>query len=120
MHSPMSRKAKASKARIRIALAKAKELARREKDLETCLLVEHKVALSAALVEDYAALIAEYPDVVPAPPIPLDQVRAHARELREAQAAVEREEAETEEARRKLGVALHELTRAPERPQKPS
>jgi hypothetical protein len=116
----MSRKAKASKARVRIALAKAKELARREKDLETCLSVEHKVAVSAALMEDCAALMAEYPDVFPNPPTPLDEVRAHAKELREAQAALEREEAESEEATRKLDVALHELTRSPEKPQKPS
>jgi hypothetical protein len=94
----MNRKTEASKARVRIALAKAKELARREKDIETCLSVEHRVALSAALVEDYAALMAEYPDVFPAPSIPLDQVRAHAKELRAAQAAVEREEAESAEA----------------------
>lgn len=71
----ITRKTKASRARLRIALAKAKELARREKDLETCLLVEHR-SHSAAVVEDYAARMAEYPDVFPAPPMRLDQLRA--------------------------------------------
>ncbi len=116
----MTSKAKASKARIRIALAKAKELARRAKELETCLSVEHKVALSAGLADDYAALMAEYPDVFPAPPVTPGQVRGHAEELREAQATVEREEGECAEATRKLDVALNELTRLPAKPQKPS
>ena len=115
----MTSKAKASKARIRIALAKAKELARRAKELETCLSVEHKVALSAGLADDYAALMAEYPDVFPAPVTP-GQVRGHAEELREAQATVEREEGECAEATRKLDVALNEPTRLPAKPQKPS
>jgi hypothetical protein len=116
----MSRKANASNSRIRLALAKAKELARRQKDIDTCLSIELKVALAAGLADDYAALLAEYPDIFPAPPVPVDQVRAHAEELREAQAAVEREAQEGEEARRKLGVARGELTRSPEKPQKPN
>jgi len=116
----MIRNAKASKARIRTALAKAKDITRRQKDLETCLVEAHKVALAAALAEDYATLLSEYPDVFPTPPVQLEQIRAHARELREAQAAVEAEEAESEEARRKLGVARNELTRSPEKIQKPS
>jgi hypothetical protein len=115
-----TQKPKASKARIRVALGKAKELARREKDLETCLSVEHKVALAAALADDYAALMAEYPDVFPAPPVAPGELRAQAEELREAQAAAERAEEASEEATRKLGVALSELTRSPGRPQKPS
>ena len=91
----MIRNAKASKARIRTALAKAKDITRRQKDLETCLVEAHKVALAAALAEDYATLLSEYPDVFPTPPVQLEQIRAHARELREAQAAVEAEEAES-------------------------
>ena len=116
----MSRNAKASKARIRTALAKAKDITRRQKDLETCLLEAHKVALAAALTEDYAALLGEYPDVFPTPPVQLEQIRAHARELREAQAAVDAEEVENEETRRQLGAALNDLTRAPRKPAKPS
>ena len=114
----MSRNAKASKARIRAALAKAKDITRRQKDLETCLVEEHKVALAAALAEDYAALLSEYPDVFPTPPVQLEQIRAHARELREAQAAVDAEEVENEETRRQRGAALNDLTRAPEKPTK--
>ena len=116
----MTRKTKASKTRIRIALAKAKELVRRQKDLDTCLSVEHAVALAAALAEDYAELMAEYPDVFPAPPVAPDDVRAHAEELREAQAEVERLEEESKESAHEFAVALNELTRPPERPQKPN
>jgi hypothetical protein len=109
-----------TKARIKIALAKGKELARRAKDIETCLSVEHKVALAAALADDYAALFEEYPDVFPAPPRSPEQVRAGARGLREAQAAAEEAEAEALEATRKLRAKVNEITRPRAKPQKPS
>jgi|HubBroStandDraft_6_1064221.scaffolds.fasta_scaffold986702_2 hypothetical protein len=116
----MSRDEKAAKARIRIALQKGKELARRAKDLDTCVAVELKVALAAALADDYAALFEEYPDVFPAPPKSPDQVRAGAKELREAQTAAEQAEVESEEATRNLRAQVHELTRPRAKPEKPS
>jgi hypothetical protein len=117
---PMSRKPKADQARIRIALAKGQELARRSKDLETCLSVEHKVALSAALADDYAALLEEYPDVFPAPPKSPEQVRAGASELRKAQAEAEAAAAESEATSRALRAKMSELTRPRHKPDRPS
>jgi hypothetical protein len=110
----MSRTAKPSNARIRTARAKAKDITRRQKDLDTCLSKAHQVALAAALADDYAALLTEYPDVFPTPPIAVEQIRAHAQELREAQAAVEAEE-EAEEAKR-AGSALNYI-RVPQKPE---
>lgn len=116
----MSRTTKAAKARFRTALAKAKDITRRHKDLDTCLSKAHQVALAAALAEDYAALLAEYPDVFPTPPIAVDQMRARAQGLREAQAAVEAEEAEADEAKTKAAVALSYIFRVPQKPEEPS
>jgi hypothetical protein len=111
---------KAAKARVRLAMAKGKELARRAKDIETCRAVEHRVALAAALADDYAALFEEYPDVFPSPPRSPEQVRAGAKGLREAQVAAEEAEAEAREATRKLRAKVNEISRAPKKPEKPS
>jgi hypothetical protein len=116
----MSRDENAAKTRIRIALEKGKELARRAKDLDTCVAVELKVALAAALADDYAALFEEYPDVFPAPPKSPEQVRRGAKQLREAQIAAEQAEVESQEATRQLRAKVNELTRAPKKPEKPS
>ena len=116
----MSHPAKPSKARRRIAIAKARDIARRQKDLDTCLVKEHEVALAAAIAEEYAALLTEYPDVFPNPPVSAEQVRAHAQELREAQAAHEEALAEEEAATRKAAVALNDIFRIPKRPEGPS
>jgi hypothetical protein len=114
----MSHPAQPSKARRRFALAKAKDITRRQQDLDTCLVKEHQVALAAALAEEYAELLTEYPDVFPDPPVSAERMRAHAQELREAQAAHEEALAEEESATRK--AALNDIFRIPKKPEGPS
>jgi hypothetical protein len=116
----MSRQSKGAQGRIRIAHAKGRELGRRMQDLDKCLSPDLHVALAAALAEDYAKLLEEYPDVFPAPPRPPEVMRAEAADLREAQAAAEEAEQESQEAKRKLSAARSELTARPATPEKPS
>jgi hypothetical protein len=116
----MSRQSKAAKDRIRTALAKGRELGRRMEDLDKCLSPDLRAALAAALAEEYAKLLEEYPDVFPAPPRSPEVMRADAADLREAQAAAEEAEQESHEAQRKSRAALNELTARPAKPDKPS
>jgi hypothetical protein len=86
--SPQGRYPNLRRAR-RVAIAKAKDIVRRQRDLDTCLDDDLKTILTIA--QDYAAFFTEYADVFPAPPISAQQMFVEAGELAEAQAAVERE-----------------------------
>jgi hypothetical protein len=77
--------------------------------------------------EQLAALFAEYPDVYPNPPVPVDTLRDHTRALKESNAIARRDEEalaegshKLEEAKRRLDVTLNEIARAPHKPGKPS
>jgi uncharacterized protein (DUF1800 family) len=123
---PKSKKARKaatqpSSERFRVAMAKAKDIVRRQSDLDTCLDDDMKTILTIALAKDYAALFTEYPDVFPAPPISAQKMFAEAGELALAQAAVERERDEAEEAaKQEVDSAIRELTRPPAKPVAPS
>ena len=111
--------------RIRLAKAKGLELARRV-DLMDGLSGDEQTAVALALAEDFAALMTEYPDVYPQPPIPLEELGVHARELREAdevarQAVAAQEEASrrVEEAGRRLDLAAEQIVLAHEKSSEP-
>jgi hypothetical protein len=116
----MSRTKKPSEERLRIALAKGKELARRSLDIDKCLNTEQKVALCVALTSDYAALFEEYPDVFQTPPKSPEELRREAKELAESQEATERDEAEAEEASREARAAMNVMTAPRKKPGPPN
>jgi hypothetical protein len=76
--------------------------------------------------EQLAALFVEYPDVFPDPPVSVEKLRAHARELKTSNAVVRRADTdaadvarELDDANRSLDGALNEIARPP-RNEKPS
>jgi hypothetical protein len=111
--------------RIRLAKAKGLELALRVELMEG-LSGDEQTAAAVALAEDFAALITEFPDVYPQPPIPLEELGGHARELREAdeaarQAVAVQEDASrrVEEARRQFDAAAEQIVHAHEKSEEP-
>jgi hypothetical protein len=121
----VSRKAKRGKEvsdRVRIAKEKGRALALRAERADSMT-----VAGQIALAQEFAALVREYPDVYPEPPVSAEEVERTAQELKEAdevalaaEAEAERAEQAAETARRAYHVAVNEIARGPRKPEKPS
>jgi len=122
-YSPtMSRNAKPSKARIpnRLWRRPRTSLAEAERPRERLVEAHRRSRWAAALAEDYAALLGEYPDVFRRLRSSWSSFGSTPGRSAEAQAAVEAEEAADEEATRPAWrAALNDLTRAPAKPAKP-
>ncbi len=82
----MTRDDNPTPARTRVALEKGRALVRRIDHLDTMTAGE-----VAALADDFAALLAEHPDVFPEPPVRLEVLRARVAELRAAEERVRKE-----------------------------
>lgn len=120
--SPHDKGAASRSHRIRIAKKMGQALVRRmsaRADLSPDQLL--------VLADEFEALFTTYPDVYPNPPVSVERLRAHAQELREADALARQAEAEGAEATRKLeaarlayGAALNEIGAPGAKPEKPS
>ncbi len=99
---------KAAATRIRVAKERGAALVRRMNAM-----AEVSTEPLLALVDAFAALYKEYPDVYANPPVPLETLRQHAEELRVAEEAVKRDQAAEAAATKALDERLRALGRGP-------
>jgi hypothetical protein len=101
----MSKPNKHDAKRIHVAKEKGRKLVLRMKSLGQLSCDEVVV-----LADDLAAMLAEYPDVYPKPPVSVELLRRYAQELKEADELARQAADEHKEVSRKLDDALHVLS----------
>ncbi len=114
--------------RFRAAIDAGLRLGRRIEEIENIVASgDHKAMMMEQLANDWLALLAEYPDVFPDPPISIETLRLHAEELRraseearQAEAAHAEASARVAEAERVMNKAINEIAAPPRKPEKPS
>jgi hypothetical protein len=117
-----------TRARFRAAIDAGLRLGRRIEEIETVVASgDHKAMMMEQLADDWVALLAEYPDVFPNPPISIETLRAHAEELkraseeaRKAEAAHVEASARVAEAERAMNKTINEIAAPRRKPEKPS